>query len=387
MTPSLSGHRPTLRAARPHRFLVVGLVILLTIALGAPSAGIAVHAKEAPSLYTVRERFGVNIAFSLPGEPSFPGRLSDYPGATELGFGWYSDWRVDINPPRPDGIEYAQLIQTRRWPPNWGHIENVVQANPGSLWIIGNEPETRGQGQNTPEEYAAIYHDAYTTLKQLDPTAQVAIGGVVMPTPLRLKWLEQTLDYYETTYGQPMPVDVWNIHVQILQEKRDGWGCGIPFGLTEDVGRLYEPQDNASVPIFEQLIWDFRQWLYERGEGHKELIISEYGVLLPSYFFPNGDEAVTAFMEGTFDFMLHTRDETLGCPADGGRLVQRWMWFSLNFPSFDEMTGVGFNGALMNWQQPDEFTYLGLSFRDYVARATNPPPEVFHLWLPYTLDR
>ncbi len=307
----------------------------------------------------------MNVAASFGNRQDFPGTLDAFSDVTEMGFGWYSDWRMAIDPPRPAGIEYAQMLLTKRWPPRWDDVERVAQANPGALWMVGNEPETRGQGQHTPEEYAEIYYEAYTFLKRVDPTAQVAIGGVVMPSPLRLKWLDRCWAHYEATYGAKMPVDVWNIHMQILLEKRADWGCGIPEGLLEHSGRLYEIQDNCSVPIFEQLIWEFRTWMFARGEGDKPLIISEYGVLMPSSYLDGRDEDVLAFMEGTFTFLLTARDPVLGCPSDGGRLVQRWMWFSLNFPFHDRTPG-GFNGALYNWQNPAEKTRFGSMFQDYV---------------------
>lgn len=313
------------------------------------------------SLYTTRQRFGVNVAAGFTGEPDFPGTLADYAGADELGFGWYLDWAARRHPQTPNGIEFVQTLHGG----TSEAVEEIIRANPGSVWIIGNEPETRGQGEHTPEEYAAIYHRAYHFVKQVDPHAQVAIGGVVMPTPLRLKWLERCLDHYEATYGEPMPIDVWNIHMQILREKRHDWGCGIPIGLEEDEGRLYEIADNCSVGAFKQLIVEFRTWLHERGEGHKPVIISEYGVLMPSSYLPRGDESVLDFMEGTFDYLMAARDPQLGCPADGGRLVQRWAWFSLNFPSYDDTPG-GFNGALYDWRNPDQLTVFGEFYEDYV---------------------
>ena len=47
----------------------------------------------------------------------------------------------------------------------------------------------------------------------------MAIGGVSQVTPLRLDYLERVLAAYEKQYGQPMPVDVWNVHTFILREQ------------------------------------------------------------------------------------------------------------------------------------------------------------------------
>ena len=348
------------------RSRLAALIFFLLLALANVQS---VVADGAAPLYSIRQRFGVNVAASFPSQVGFPGSIADYPNVAQVGFGWYSDWRIDNAPLCPDGIEYAQLLQTRPWPPNWTRLEESVRCNPGSLWLIGNEPETRGQGEHTPSEYAERYHEAYHFIKGIDPETQIAIGGLVMPTPLRLEWLDQCLAHYEQAFGEPMPVDVWNIHVQILQEKRGSWGCGIPYGMDDDEGRLYEIIDNCNVTVFKQLIIEFCMWLDERGQRDKPLIISEFGVLMPSSYLPQGDQSVLDFMEGAFDYLLSARDPVLGYAADEGRLVQRWMWFSLNFP-FYERTPGGFNGGLFVWQNPDQYTVFGEFYEDYVESVT-----------------
>jgi len=352
-----------------------GLMLLaLALFLGVGVVGTARADQSAP-MYTLRQRFGVNVIPAYGSVPAFPGRITDYAGVGELGFGWYSDWTVRRNPVLLPGMEFAQLVQTRAWPPSWDLIREAILANPGSLWIIGNEPETRGQGEHTPAEYAMRYHDAYEFIKGTDPMAQVAIGGVVMPSPLRLKWLDLCMAYYQSTFSETMPIDVWNIHVQILQEKRDpphNWGCGVPFGLSEAEGRLYTIVDNCNVELFKQLSNEFCLWLAEHGERQKPLIISEFGVLMPSDYI-GGDQAVLSFMESAFRYLLDARDSRLGYAADEGRLVQRWMWFSLNFPSHDPITGLdSFNGALYEWQHPDRLTVLGERYRDFIRRESLP---------------
>ncbi len=50
-----------------------------------------------------------------------------------------------------------------------------IQANPGSIWIVGNEVDrVFWQDDLMPEIYADAYHDAYHFIKQTDPTAKVA---------------------------------------------------------------------------------------------------------------------------------------------------------------------------------------------------------------------
>ena len=298
------------------------------------------------------------------------GRITDYDVAS-LGLAWYSDWGTSREPLRPGGIEYAQLVGVSGGvlSPPAAQLAALVDANPGALWLIGNEPECIWQGNSTPEQYAVAYHQAYTLIKSRDPTARVAIGGVVQPTPLRLEWLDRALAHYQSTYGQPMPVDVWNVHNMILQEERGSWGCEIPRGLSATSGRLYTVADNDNLEIFKQHVVDFRVWMRARGQRDKPLIITEYGVLMPvAYGFT--PDRVSRYMVGTFDYLLTARDPELGCPADGGRLVQRWLWNSLNDQPWDPQTGKGFNGALFDYRYPafpGLLTPVGVRLREYTA--------------------
>jgi hypothetical protein len=132
------------------------------------------------------------------------------------------------------------------------------------------------------------------------------------------------------------------------------------------------------VQIFKQLINEFCLWLVERGERQKPLILSEFGVLMPSDYLIGGDQAVLNFMEGAFRYLLDARDPQLGYAADEGRLVQRWMWFSLNFPARDPLTGQdSFNGALYDWRHPDRLTILGERYRDFIRRESLPHKQFF----------
>jgi hypothetical protein len=156
-----------------------------------------------------------------------------------------------------------------------------------------------------------------------------------------------------------MPVDVWNVHNFILPEQRGSWGVDIPPGIAANSGLQYTIDEHDNLTIFKQQLIDFRRWMAQRGYRDKELIVSEYGVLMyEDYGF--GYERVRDFMLGSFDVMLNTTDAALGLPADGNRLVQRWCWFSLadtNYP-----TG---NLADVN---SGELTPLGRDFKAYLDR-------------------
>jgi hypothetical protein len=301
-------------------------------------------------LYSLRQRLGVGGGVGDRGQEL----------ARLLNFGWYVDWTVRAAAFHSPDVEYVPMV--RLWngtfAPDRQELLRAAAALPGALWLIGNEPDVKWQDNVSPEAYAQAYHDLYDFLKEADPSCKVAIGGVSQPTPLRLRYLDRILQAYQEQYGQSMPVDVWNVHNFILREERDSWGVDIPPGLPDVTGRLYEIADHDNLEIFRQQIVEFRRWMKERGQQDKPLIVTEYGILMPSeYGFPPGE--VERFMLGTFEFFRTASDQNLGYAGDGYRLVQRWCWFSLvdqRYPTGNLLDSPG--GAL---------TPLGEAFADYAS--------------------
>ncbi|MDQ3250580.1 MAG: hypothetical protein M3Q45_15415 [Chloroflexota bacterium] len=351
--------------------------------------------------------------------------ISRYPDVRQLQAGWYVDWAVQSNPVQPAGTEHAQLVNVHQklacgefvngdraacpyvqpltyvYQPDQTTIEAAARTNPGQLWFIGNEmdridwlycaefePDGRtcksgklrsgGQNEIVPETYAQAYHDLYAIIKTADPTARVAIGGVIQATPLRLQYLTLAWNAYQTQYGVDMPVDVWNVHNFILREQKNGYGAAIPPGLPGDptVG-AYVGNDCTHVDqtVFDQQIRAMRQWMKERGQQEKPLVVNEYGILFAhTPFAPNNDggkckinfndeTVVHTFMLWTFDYFLNNKDCSLGYTADECRLVQRWLWFSLDhleqdangnsLAGFNQHTSL-FNGTTLQMRKAGE---------------------------------
>jgi hypothetical protein len=312
-------------------------------------------------------RFG----FGAPGNPV------DQYVVSLLRAGWYHTFWFRENPTIPAGMEYAQTIRLcdpatppyqcdSAYVPSQQAIEDYAAAHPGILWIIGNEPDAPLQDCITPHRYAELYHELYGIIKSADPTAQVAIAGVVQGTPLRLRYLDMILEEYDTLYGGMIPVDVWNVHGFVLREKRywpDNWGCQIPCGIYDvDVGMLYEIDDHDNLIIFKQHIVAFRQWMKDHGQRNKPLVVTEYGVLFPDYLGYD-EERVRDFMLASFDYFYGTTDESLGYPRDCNRLVQAWAWYSLDDEYFEE------HNSFSHLFDPDtkQITNLGTAYGNYTA--------------------
>lgn len=282
------------------------------------------------------------------------------------------------------GVDYSTVIRVwdRAWlQPDeaawWAKIGRWVDDNPAHLWIIGNEPENPCRGNQSSRTYAERYKLMREFILERDPAAQVGIAGVVLPSEIRRRWLDNVLQWYRTDYGEEMPIDVWTAHNLLLSECPGTClpddptnpcdvalhcsGGYVPREFWCEKGRYFSEQDQARIDYFTQLIWDFRGWMADRGFRDKPLIVTELsvfaGVLLDD--FPH--EAINQFMFDTFDFMMNTSDEDVGCPSDGYRLVQRWTWYILQ-----RQPGVYYNGFLFDWE--NQITDYGVNFANYTAR-------------------
>jgi hypothetical protein len=301
---------------------------------------------DVDAIWRGRYRWGIGVA---------GGSLANY-DVGPLRLGWYLNWGIS---PSPGGLMYAQMIRMYNGAlrQDLGTITAVAQANPGSLWLVGNEPDVRWQDSTTPAAYATVYHQVYAAIKAADPTAVVAVGGVSQPTPLRMRYLDAVLASYRQQFGVEMPVDVWNVHNFILREERGSWGVDIPPGIPDSQGILYEIDDSGNLDLFRQQIVAFRRWMADRGYQNRPLIVSEYGIPMPEdYGFPA--ERVVGFLTGSFDYFLSAADPAVGYPADSYRLVQLWCWYSLS--------DVNYNGYLFD-PATGEMTAVGHGWASYVG--------------------
>ncbi|KPL23449.1 MAG: hypothetical protein AMJ93_04660 [Anaerolineae bacterium SM23_84] len=287
------------------------------------------------------------------------------------------------------------------WQSCQADIAQLVAANPGHWWFIGNEPENPCRpGAMHSSEYAQTYHIVYHFIKGQDPTAKVGIGGVVIPSKARRDWLDNVLHSYRGLYGEPMPVDVWNIHNLLLSECPDPlcrgreqspcpelWCSGgyLPpeFGCDPSRRTWRSQESQANATEFKQLIREFRAWMATREEARdKPLIITEMGVFAPRTDaggpFPH--ELINQFMSDTFDFMINERDSEIGYSLDDDRLVQAWTWYALH-PTGD------FYGYLFEWD--GSITDFGVNLANYTARFLPASPTTIFFqrgWTGYTED-
>ena len=287
--------------------------------------------------------------------------------------------------------------------PSGSALTALVQQHPGSIWIIGNEIDRVGQGEIHADVYATAYHELHTTIKQADPTAQVAISGLVQFTPNRESYLTMVWDAYQQQYVEPMPVDVWNMHVYVLSELDDdgnpgdiastALGTDHTNGMWDGFGNTRncnDPNDNMycrsehdNIEIFTNQIVNMRRWMAERGQQQKPLVLSEFGLLYP-YWEDGGQcgipdefgncfdpERTSEFLRSTVQWLETASDPALGYGLDNDKLVQQWMWYSLHkshIGSASNLLDGDYNDAV-----PGSESVLTLQGQTFMQEATNQP--------------
>ncbi|CUS03020.2 conserved protein of unknown function [Candidatus Promineifilum breve] len=297
------------------------------------------------------------------------GSLDHVEPAARLGLraGQFTFWRVSPELPDAPGtaiwqtVRLGQIEEWAQWPAVQDEMARTLRDHPGGFWLIGNEPDVIWQDNATAEEYAAAYHDIYEFIKSRDPTAQVGAGGVSLPTPLRLAYLDNVLAAYRDRYGVALPADLWAVHLFVLREEAGSWGIDIPPGMDATSGALHEIADHGDLALMQGYVVAFRDWLAANGYSDKPLAVTEFGILLPEdYGFP--PEFVQSYLVEAYEY-FRTASGPTGLAADGGRLVQYAFWFSL----YDD--GEYPTGNLYDAER-DALTPLGEVYRAYVDGLT-----------------
>jgi hypothetical protein len=287
----------------------------------------------------------------------------------------------------------------------------LILANPGKLWLVGNEPDVANIAQDNmyPEMYARAYHDVYQFIKGLDPYAHIGIAGLSMMTPGRLQYLDIVWDTYLAIYGEPMPVDVWNMHLYILPEKRstDGGNSDGKIALGTDPAlakrdvngdpqvecpkdEVYCRAEHDDLSIFQEQLVAMRTWMKNHGQQDRPLLLSEYSLLYPFVDYDDPinptrcylmdefgqcftKDRVIAFMDQTLDYLENAQDPVLGYPPDQHRLVQQWSWYS-TWTDLEE-TGASSNLLVDDYtnyspDSPNALNRVGNNYRDRIYSRT-----------------
>jgi hypothetical protein len=343
--------------------------IIITILILSQSVGQST-AQPVENISNGTCRFGITSALGTEGYD-----------IASLGVGGYLDWGASTTPSLPDGVEYVRVLRLRNdvYSSTVANLPTWVSSYPGSIWLVGNEPDTTYGGQDalTGEVYADRFFYLATQIRLLDPTAMIGFGTIVQPTPIRMRYLDHAWTRLVSLAGSVSAasdlIDIWSIHSFILNEYPYQWGTGVPPGFESDFADaviITNFADTYSITKFQQRIVAFRTWMNNKGERNKPLWITEYGSLLPPEDPPDGPDYVnvsdtdtTNYMLATFDYLLNATNSLTGLSDDGNRLVQRWFWYSMNDHRYN------FGGSLFDPDNEKIATLVGDGFIDFQASA------------------
>ena len=360
-----------MKDARPPMMKWKSSILLLTlfavVCLGA-QPGLA-QSSTPPNSFC---RFGIGAANGVSGYD-----------LTQLGVGSYLDWSTSRSSQVPNTIQFFHVLRVSdaSYTQTLANLPTQVIANPGAVWIIGNEPDSEVSYQDhvTAQVYAQRYFELATLIRAKDPEAVIGFAPIIQPTPLRIYYLDLVLvELNQLTSNPSALIDVFTIHNFLLNEQpiyQNGrtvsWGAGVPLGYVAgvwpepDVITIGGPNDQTknthSPAIFAERIRAFRSWMNAQDFRNKPLWITEFGSLFPSVssLYLTVSEADTAsFLQQTMDFMLTAKDGAIGYSPDDNRLVQHFVWYSLN----EDRTRFG--GSLYD-PNNQQLTLVGERFLNY----------------------
>lgn len=395
-------------------FAILITVFIAIIVTAMPAIGKTLDETNEPlavSAAALSCRFGTTAWNSAQGEK-----------LAELGAGWYLNFGPNAVATVPSNIEFVPMVRLSQdkigddiyldsysvSPPlTDAGLGAKIDASPGATWVIGNEPDRgpagggTGQDDMMPDMYARALHDVAEYIKDRDPTAKTASAGLVQITPGRIQYWDMVADAYYAAYKEPLPVDVWTMHIYVMPEVRpDGSinnlasvavGTDPALGMKESGGAanlcgnvnndVYCFADHDNIDFFKRQIKDMRIWMKAQGQQNKPLLITEYSILYPYETEPDGsceflqDEygncftpaRVSNYLRNTFDLIdgvSELKDVNLGYPQDENRLVQQVMWWSLNAEHYP--------GSVSNLYNDDltALTVVGSAFKSEVADRT-----------------
>ena len=239
-----------------------------------------------------------------------------------LGPVWYYTYGFE-----GDGLPGRQRVFMVRPGYTDERLAAAIRRHSGEWWMLGNEPNDPHQDDLSPGAYAAFYQRVEGTIGRLAPRARVMPAGI---SNADWRWTESFRESYREQYEQYPRVDAWNVHDYVLEPNRD----------------------QLDVEEFQRRIIAFREWMDGIGEGHKPLLLTEFGALFgtgqPGR--PVEDPArVVAYIEETVAWLQATEH------------VQAWSWFA-------DHTHGQFNGDL--YDASGELTPIGEAYRRAIARSS-----------------
>lgn len=288
-------------------------------------------------------------------------------------------WWYQYTPDRPTGInpDAQQIYMIRAWHggvngagfKEWMQfIQQTGRFPKPTYWLIGNEPNTPGQDDTTPEVYAEVLHEANRVIRAADPQATI-LGPNTLNFDDTCKacpgftsghtWLDQLRKVYQSRYGTEPPFDAWTIHTYSLD-----W---------EHLPLINQAQDIRQLEAFRTYL---DSTATTRG---KPIWLTEFGVV----WGYDGLEwqkteagTYTALARGTYrqDLLEKYLTDSLDWLGNNAARLKIDRWFL--FASYGEPEGFSdIFGGISLFDSSTPTANLTTFGRIYIDRIKNPPAK------------
>lgn len=322
---------------------------------------------------SVDDRFGL-IVTGLEKEPSKTASLNHALDLSQAR--WWYQYTTD----RPSGVnpQARQIYMIRTWfgAANGDNfkvwmdfIKQTGHFNRPTYWLIGNEPNTPGQDDTTPEAYAEAVYEANRAIRAADPQAtvlgpnilnfDVTCQGCPGFTPGRT-WLDQTRKVYQSRYGGELPFDGWTIHTYSLD-----WDHLPLINQAQDSRQLeaFRSYLDATPATKGKPIWltEFGVvWGYDSLDFEKDAS----GTFLAMPKGPLRQDLMEKYLSDTLDWLQSNADRLK---------IERWFVFS-SYGETETFSNVYGGISLFDGSSPTaNLTAFGRIYTDRLKRVATKP--------------
>lgn len=255
-----------------------------------------------------------------------------------LGASWYYVWFTyhRWNTEFGSNIRFVPMVRDHGSNADYSYtttelnnVKTFARNNPGSYWLIFNEPDFRGGSTTlpsyipTPDDAARIYKPLSDAIKSVDPNAKLIVGGMLYHNSW-IGWAQAFIDAYRNRFQTTPQIEGWHVHQYM---------CG----------------DYTKNSFRDNLI-NFRSWINTHSSG--ELWLTEFGCL--SYDYPQ--------------IIIDQLDWMENYPG-----IQRYAWY---VAASKEAVAPHNGGTLLRGTGNTELTLtpLGITYSQY---PTNSLPTAF----------
>lgn len=118
---------------------------------------------------------------------------------------------------------YQEYFGIARGSTVWGSLDKTTyqqyaQANPGRIWIVGDEPDQPNSVRIEASHYADLYHEFVTDIRAADPSARFSPAGIAQTKGNGVSgthgttYAQEFIDAYRAKHYQDPPVEEWRFH-------------------------------------------------------------------------------------------------------------------------------------------------------------------------------